>query len=40
MEGTSLVNNVKNLGVIFNRRMTGRLHIERTAAKNLLTIQK
>jgi ABC-type transporter MlaC component len=31
------VSNVKYLGVIFDRRMTWRLHIERTAAKALTT---
>jgi hypothetical protein len=38
MGGTSLfVNSVKYLGVTFNRRMTWRLHIEKTAAKALGT---
>jgi hypothetical protein len=29
------INNVKYLGVIFDRKMTWRLHIERTAVKAL-----
>jgi hypothetical protein len=34
---TAFVNNVKYLGVIFDRRITWRLHIERTVAKAFRT---
>jgi hypothetical protein len=36
-EGIPFVNNVSYLGVTFDRRITWRLHIERTGAKALVT---